>query len=417
MQTNISEELKSTAEGSEAEGILRSCVHCGFCNATCPTYRVLGDELDGPRGRIYLIKGLLEGKEASQKTQLHFDRCLTCLACETSCPSGVEYGRLAEIGRQQINKKIKRIFSERSYRYLLRQILPYPKRFALLLRIGRSIRFLLPDKFRRMIPVNTHTKHQIRKIESTVYTRKMILFSGCVQPLLSPETNSAATRLLNKLGIETIISRDEKCCGAIDHHMAVDDRGFSFIKSNIDAWWPSIEQGAEAIVISASGCGTMIKDYGYILRNDPVYKDKAHQVAKMARDIGEIIAAEDIGKLRKIINVSSKRFAFQNPCSLQHGQKMKDNTEDLLKKLGYEICNVEDANQCCGSAGTYSLLQTELSEKLRRKKINSLEAVKPGMIMTANIGCQLHLQQATDIPVKHWIEILEEDIQSDLSHE
>ena len=412
MQTNISEELKLTAEGSEADRILRSCVHCGFCNATCPTYRVLGDELDGPRGRIYLIKGLLEGKEASQKTQVHLDRCLTCLACETSCPSGVEYGRLAEIGRQQINKKTKRIFSERSYRYLLRQILPYPKRFSLLLRIGRGIRFLLPDKYRRMIPVNLHTKQQIKKIESVVHTRKMILFSGCVQPLLSPETNCASTRLLNKLGIETITSRDEKCCGAIDHHMAIDERALFFIKNNIDAWWPSIEQGAEAIVISASGCGTMIKDYGYILRNDPDYKDKAHQVAKLARDIGEIIAAEDVGKLRKIINVSSNRFAFQNPCSLQHGQKMKDKTAELLKKLGYQICDVEDADQCCGSAGTYSLLQTELSEKLRRKKINSLEVVKPDVIMTANIGCQLHLQQATDIPVKHWIEILEEDLQS-----
>ncbi|MEE9160367.1 MAG: glycolate oxidase subunit GlcF [Gammaproteobacteria bacterium] len=412
MQTNISEELKLTAEGSEADRILRSCVHCGFCNATCPTYRVLGDELDGPRGRIYLIKGLLEGKEASQKTQVHLDRCLTCLACETSCPSGVEYGRLAEIGRQQINKKTKRIFSERSYRYLLRQILPYPKRFSLLLRIGRGIRFLLPDKYRRMIPVNIHTKQQIKKIESVVHTRKMILFSGCVQPLLSPETNCASTRLLNKLGIETITSRDEKCCGAIDHHMAIDERALFFIKNNIDAWWPSIEQGAEAIVISASGCGTMIKDYGYILRNDPDYKDKAHQVAKLARDIGEIIAAEDVGKLRKIINVSSNRFAFQNPCSLQHGQKMKDKTAELLKKLGYQICDVEDADQCCGSAGTYSLLQTELSEKLRRKKINSLEVVKPDVIMTANIGCQLHLQQATDIPVKHWIEILEEDLQS-----
>lgn len=417
MQTNISKELKTTAEGIEAERILRSCVHCGFCNSACPTYRVLGDELDGPRGRIYLIKSLLEGKEASQKTQLHLDRCLTCLACETSCPSGVEYRRLVDIGRQQINKKIKRTFSESSYRYLLRQILPYPKRFSLLLGLGRSIRFLLPDTFRRMIPVNIYNKHKIRKIESVVHTRKMILFSGCVLPSLSPETNYASTRLLNKLGIETINIQNEKCCGAIDHHMAIDDRGLSFIKDNIDAWWPSIEQGAEAIVISASGCGTMIKDYGYILRNDPVYRDKARQISSMARDIGEILAAEDVGKLRKIINVSSKRFAFQNPCSLQHGQKLKDNTEGLLKNLGYELSDIEDANQCCGSAGTYSLLQTELSDKLRRKKINSLEAIKPDVIMTANIGCQLHLQQVTDIPVKHWIEILEEDLQSDFPYE
>jgi glycolate oxidase iron-sulfur subunit len=419
VQTRLSEEYKSTAVGNEAEKILRSCVHCGFCNATCPTYRILGDELDGPRGRIYLIKGLLEGKEVSEKSQLHLDRCLTCLACETSCPSGVEYGRLAEIGRQEINKKLKRTFSERSYRYLIRQILPYPKRFSLLLMIGQSIRFLLPNKFRRMIPVKTTNKDPIRKIESStsVLTRKMILFSGCVQPSLSPATNCASTRLLNKLGIETINSRDEKCCGAINHHMAVDDTGHAFIKNNIDAWWPHIEQGVEAIVISASGCGTMIKDYGYLLRNDPVYKDKAHKVATMAKDVGEIIAAEDVAKLRKIIKVSSKKIAFQNPCSLQHGQKMQNNTEDLLKNIGYDICSVEDANQCCGSAGTYSLLQTELSEKLRRKKLNSLEAVKPDVILTANIGCQLHLQQATDITVRHWIEILEEDLQPDLLHE
>lgn len=417
MQTNISEELKSTPEGIEAERILRSCVHCGFCTATCPTYRLLGDELDGPRGRIYLIKGLLEGKDASQKTQLHLDRCLTCLSCETSCPSGVEYGHLLDIGRQQINKKVKRTLREQFYRYLIRLILPYPERFSFFLLIGRAVRFLLPDKFRQMIPEMTSArKGESSMLESSMNTgknaRKMILFTGCVQPSLSPETNYASTRLLNRLGIETIISRDEKCCGAIDHHMAVDDSGLSFIKNNIDAWWPYIEQGVEAIVISASGCGTMIKDYGYILRNDPVYKDKAHQVAKMARDIGEIIAAEDVGKLRKIINVSSKRLVFQIPCSLQHGQKMKDKTGELLKNLGYQICDVEDKDQCCGSAGTYSLLQTRLSEKMRKKKIVSLEAVKPDVIMTANIGCQLHLQKATELPVRHWIEILEEDLQS-----
>ena len=416
MQVNINEALKKTPEGIEAERILRSCVHCGFCNATCPTYRLLGDELDGPRGRIYLVKGLLEGEVVSRKTQLHFDRCLTCLSCETSCPSGVEYGRLLDIGRQQINKKVSRTLTERFYRYLLSSVLPYPKRFLFFLKIGRSIKYLLPNKYRRMIPEGTKP----RKIESSEHisrstsghTRKMILFSGCVQPSLLPEINYALARLLNMIGIETMLVQSEGCCGAIDHHLAVEDRALSFIKNNIDSWWPYLEQGIEAIVISASGCGAMIKEYGYILRNDPAYQDKARRVSMLARDIGEIIADEDIGKLRKIINVSSKRFAFQNPCSLQHGQKMKDKTEELLKKLGYQICDVEDANQCCGSAGTYSLLETDLSEKIRKKKIISLEAVKPDVIMTANIGCQLHLQQATDIPVKHWIEILEEDIQS-----
>jgi glycolate oxidase iron-sulfur subunit len=412
MQTTIDEALKNTPEGLEADRILRSCVHCGFCTATCPTYRLLGDELDGPRGRIYLIKGLLEGKESTDKTQMHLDRCLTCLACETSCPSGVEYGHLLDIGRQLINKKARRTLTERSYRYLLRKILPYPKRVSFFLRLGRGISFILPGKFRQMIPENKRTGITESTKRRVKYGRKMILFSGCVQPLLSPETNCASTRVLNRLGIETIVSHGEVCCGAINHHMAVDDSGLTFIKNNIDAWWPYIEEGIEAIVISASGCGTMIKDYGYILRNDADYKDKAHQVSKMAKDIGEIIVAEKIETLRKGIKVSSRRIAFQNPCSLQHGQKIKDETEVLFKNLGYQIENIEDANQCCGSAGTYSLLQTELSEKLRRKKISTLEATKPDVIMTANIGCQLHLQQATEIPVKHWIEILEEDLQS-----
>ncbi len=412
MQTNIDEALKNTHAGLEAERILRSCVHCGFCTATCPTYRLLGDELDGPRGRIYLIKGLLEGKETSDKTQMHLDRCLTCLACETSCPSGVEYGHLLDIGRQVINKKVRRTLTERSYRYLLRKILPYPKRVSFFLRLGRGLRFILPGKFRQMIPENKRVRITESSRRRVKYGRKMILFAGCVQPLLSPETNCASTRVLNRLGIETIISHGESCCGAINHHMADDDSGLTFIKNNIDAWWPYIEKGIEAIVISASGCGTMIKDYGYILRNDADYKDKAHQVSMMAKDIGEIIVAEDIETLRKIIRVNSRRIAFQNPCSLQHGQKIKDETENLLKKLGYQIHSIEDATQCCGSAGTYSLLQTELSEKLRRKKISTLEAVNPDVIMTANIGCQLHLQQANEIPVKHWIEILEEDLQS-----
>jgi len=410
MQTNIDDALKNTPEGLEAERILRSCVHCGFCTATCPTYRLLGDELDGPRGRIYLIKGLLEGREASDKTQMHLDRCLTCLACETSCPSGVEYGHLLDIGRQQINKKVRRALVEQFYRYLLRKIMPYPGRFVFFLGLGRGIRFILPAKFRKMIPENKHGI--ITKSASHKHKRKMILFAGCVQPSLSPETNYASTRLLNRLGIETIDSHGEGCCGAINHHMADDDSGLTFIKNNIDAWWPYIEEGLEAIVISASGCGAMIKDYGYILRNDTDYKAKAHQVSMMAKDIGEIIVTEEIQTLKKIIKVNSRSYAFQNPCSLQHGQKIKDGTENLLKKLGYQIHNIEDANQCCGSAGTYSLLQTELSEKLQRKKISALEAVKPDVIMTANIGCQLHLQQATEIPVKHWIEILEEDIQS-----
>jgi len=294
MQTNIDKALKNTHAGLEAERILRSCVHCGFCTATCPTYRLLGDELDGPRGRIYLIKGLLEGKETSDKTQMHLDRCLTCLACETSCPSGVEYGHLLDIGRQLINKKVRRTLTEQSYRYLLRKILPYPRRVSFFLRLGRGLRFILPGKFRQMIPENKRIRRTESSRRRVKYGRKMILFAGCVQPLLSPETNCASTNILNRLGIETILSHGETCCGAINHHMADDDSGLSFVKNNIDAWWPYIEEGVEAIVISASGCGTMIKDLSRItgvVKNLLVYPDN---MLKNLNKLGGVVNSQRV---------------------------------------------------------------------------------------------------------------------------
>ncbi len=403
MQTFIVEALLNTPDGEEADRILRSCVHCGFCTATCPTYRLLGDELDSPRGRIYLIKGLLEGKEATEKTQLHLDRCLTCRACETYCPSGVEYGHLLDIGRHQMKEKVRRSFLDRICRFLLRMVLPYHRRFSFLLRCGQILCPLLPRNMRKMIP----PRSKPRNIRQDIYPRKMILFRGCVQPALAPETNNAAIRVLNLLGISTVEINNETCCGALDYHMAETESASNFIKRNIDLWWPQINSGVEAIVITASGCGVMIKDYGYILRNDPDYADKARQISSLTKDISEIFSVEDLNKLKNLIKHEHFRTAFHNPCTLQHGQKLRDSTESVLQQLGFSLCDVPESYLCCGSAGVYSLLQKDLSQQLQQGKIRNLKSGQPDVIITANIGCQMHLQQATELPVKHWIELVD----------
>jgi glycolate oxidase iron-sulfur subunit len=407
MQTSLSESFKNTPEGHEANKILRSCVHCGFCITHCPTYRLLGNELDSPRGRIYLIKGLLEGKEVSQKTQLHLDRCLTCLSCETHCPSGVEYGHLLDIGRQAIEKQIDRTFPDKLFRTLLRKILPYQMRFAFLLGIGRMLRPILPHFIKIQIP--TKNKN-IFPLSPHQFSRKMILVNGCVQPSLTPTTNDATRYVLGKLGISTITAYGENCCGALDHHMSATESAKKFIKNNIDQWWPSIENGVEAIISTASGCGVMVKDYGYILRNDDKYADKAAHISAMTKDVAEIISSEDIGNIIANIQHGPEKIAFHNPCTLQHGQKLNEMTESLLKKFGFELTDVPDKALCCGSAGTYSLLQINLSKQLLENKINALESEKPDIIATANIGCQLYIQQATDLPVKHWIELVAEKL-------
>ena len=404
MQTFIIDEILKTPAGAEANRILRSCVHCGFCTATCPTYRLLGDELDSPRGRIYLIKNMLEGGEVTRKTQLHLDRCLTCRTCETYCPSGVEYGRLLDTGRRQIEARIKRSVFERLIRFLLRQTLPYRRRFEFLLCAGRLLHPLLPSRLRRMMPapakatsLQTRDDHQ----------RRVILFTGCVQPALSPETNRAAQRVLDRLGISAVTVQGEACCGAIDFHMAEIDSAERFIRNNIDRWWPYINSGAEAIITTASGCGMMIREYAYLLRDNPEYATRAERVSALARDISEIFSADDTTRLKNLMRGEKIRTAFQNPCSLQHGQKKKNTTEDLLELLGFKLCPVPDSYACCGSAGVYSLLHNEIAGQLRSSKISALLSGGPEVITTANIGCRMHLQQATDIPVKHWVEVVD----------
>jgi glycolate oxidase iron-sulfur subunit len=400
MQTQITEQFLNTEQGKEADNILRSCVHCGFCTATCPTYQLLGDELDGPRGRIYLIKQVLEGRDVSKKTQQHLDRCLTCRSCETTCPSGVQYGRLIDIGRELVEQKVGRSQPEALQRWLLRKIIPYPTRFSPLLELGRLFSPLLPSGLKKKIPA----RQQVTPRPVETQARKMLILEGCAQSVATPQTNSATANLLNKLGIQLISPTSAGCCGAVSHHLSEIEEGHDFMRRNIDAWWPYIEDGAEAIIITASGCGATVKDYGTILQHDPVYADRAMRVSELAKDISEILIEEDLPGLD--IRPGKTKVAFHSPCTLQHGMKLSGVVEGILSKAGFELVQVEDSHLCCGSAGTYSVLQAGLSQQLLSNKVSALQKKEPDIIATANIGCQLHISSKADTPVRHWIELL-----------
>ena len=415
MQTNLADFIKDTPAGIEADAILRKCVHCGFCTATCPTYQLLGDELDGPRGRIYLIKQALEGQPVTEKTQLHLDRCLTCRSCETTCPSGVQYGRLLDIGRHVVDSRVRRGAADTVTRYALRKVITHPALFRPLVRAGQLMRPLLPASLSRKVPP---TARAARPLPQTAHARRMLVLEGCVQPTLSPATNAAAARVLDRLGISLVAASRAGCCGAVAFHLSAEQEARDFMRRNIDAWWPHIEEGVEAIVVTASGCGTMVKDYGHHLAHDPAYAEKAARVSELSRDISEVILAEDtklaslIPHPASLIPLSSplirRRVAFHPPCSLQHGLKIRGQIEALLLSAGVDLVPVRDAHLCCGSAGTYSILHPELSERLLANKITALTAGEPEEIVTANIGCQTHLQGATDRPVRHWIELVDD---------
>jgi glycolate oxidase iron-sulfur subunit len=404
MQTTLTDSFKQTAEGQEAEAILRTCVHCGFCLATCPTYQLLGDELDSPRGRIYLMKQLLEGKDVSEKTQLHLDRCLTCRACETTCPSGVQYGRLVDIGRGLVESRVKRSFTASIKRKALAAVLPNPAIFKPALRLGQLARPLLPELLKRKIP----QAQPAQTWPASNHTRRMLVLDGCVQPTLAPNINAATARVLDRLGISLVKAEQAGCCGAVAYHLNQQADGLDYMRRNIDAWWPFVEAGIESIVMTASGCGTTVKEYGHMLAGDPAYAKKAEHISKLTKDISEVITAE-ADRFAELFEPKEKRgekVAFHPPCSLQHAQKLNGIVETLLQKMGYELTPVPDAHLCCGSAGTYSLLQPELSQRLLKNKIANLSLGKPGLIATANIGCQSHIQTATALPVKHWIELV-----------
>jgi glycolate oxidase iron-sulfur subunit len=404
MQTRLADWIRGTPEGVEADSILRKCVHCGFCLATCPTYTLLGDELDSPRGRIYLMKQMLEGAPVTQRTQLHLDRCLTCRACETTCPSGVEYGRLVDIGRDLVEKKVARTPGERLRRWFLAHTLPSRGLFGFALALGRTFRNLLPAAVAKKIPA----ARAAGAWPAARHERRMLVLAGCVQPSMAPSINAAAARVLDRLGISLIEAPGSTCCGGVTFHLNYQDDSLAYVKANIDAWWPHVEQGAEAIVITASGCGTMVAEYGHLLAGAPAYAAKAKRISELARDISQVVAAEGAALAEASKGKPQEKIAFHSPCSLQHGLKIRGVVEPILAGAGFQLAHVHDAHLCCGSAGTYSILQPELAQQLLKDKVRNLMGGKPMRIATANIGCLAHIQSGTATPVRHWIELLDE---------
>ena len=403
MQTALTEAFLQSAAGKAADQVLRNCVHCGFCNATCPTYQLTGDELDGPRGRIYLIKQVLEGQPPSERTRLHLDRCLTCRACETTCPSGVEYHLLLETGRQTLEDLLPRPPLQAGVRWLLRKVLTRPRLFAPLLKLGQWTGRLLPASLQQKIP---RRQACARFTSSNSHARTMLLLDGCVQPALAPQINTATRRVLDRLGINTVIAAGGGCCGAVSHHLDAPGEARDFMRRNIDAWWPAVEAGAEAIVVTASGCAPMVKDYGRLLADDTGYAGKAARIGELARDISEVISSEQ--PLERLSLARGKqKIAFHSPCTLQHAQQLNGVVEQLLEQAGYELLPVTDSHLCCGSAGTYTILQPQLATQLRDNKLTTLQENRPAMIATANIGCLTHMANHTHVPVKHWIELID----------
>ncbi|GAB4203330.1 MAG: glycolate oxidase subunit GlcF [Tibeticola sp.] len=414
MQTQLAPEYAATDAGREAEAILRKCVHCGFCTATCPTYQLLGDELDGPRGRIYLIKQVLEGAAPTRKTQLHLDRCLTCRNCESTCPSGVQYGHLVDIGRQIVEEKVPRPAGERLLRWTLKEGLTSAL-FGPAMKLGQAVRGLLPAALKAKVPA----PQDAGAWPTQTHARKVLLLAGCVQPAMQPNINTATARVLDACGIQTVIAPEAGCCGAVKFHLNDQAGGLAQMRANIDAWWPHIAAGAvEAIVMNASGCGVTVKEYGHHLQHDPAYAERAARVSALTRDLSELLPdiAAALAARRPdavaAIRAAAPRLAYHPPCTLQHGQQLRGNVETHLGALGFRVELPAESHLCCGSAGTYSVLQAALSQQLRERKLNHLSALGADAIVSANIGCITHLQAGTDTPVRHWVETLDDGLQA-----
>ncbi len=412
MQTDLSAEFKGTPDGDTAEAILRKSVHCGFCNATCPTYQLLGDELDGPRGRIYLMKQVLEGAPVTASTQLHLDRCLTCRNCETTCPSGVEYGQLVDIGRRIVEAKVERPLRARAQRWLLKEGLTSAL-FAPAIKLGQLVRPLLPEALEHKVPrpADSSARARAQRWPTRTHARKVLLLMGCVQPTLAPNINSATARVLDAAGIQTLVADEAGCCGAVRLHLSDHDGALAEMRRNIDAWWPLVVNNAvEAIVMNASGCGVTVKEYGQSLAADPAYAEKASRISALTRDLSELLpdlvhALKPRMRLRNL----DTRLAFHSPCTLQHGQQLRGGIESALSALGFEVRTAAvEHHLCCGSAGTYSVLQSELAYQLRDRKLAHLAPLEAQTIVSANIGCIQHLQTGTALPVKHWVEVLDQ---------
>jgi glycolate oxidase iron-sulfur subunit len=415
MQTNLAPQYVGTPEGEAAEAILRKCVHCGFCTATCPTYQLLGDELDGPRGRIYLIKQVFEGATPTRKTQQHLDRCLTCRNCESTCPSGVQYGHLVDVGRQVVDAQVPRPMGERLLRWALKEGLPSPL-FGPAMKLGQAVREVLPAALKAKVPAPQIASRNGVVWPTQTHARKVLMLAGCVQPAMLPNINTATARVLNAAGIQTLVAPKAGCCGAVKFHLNDQDGGKAHMRANIDAWWPFVEPSGsyevEAIVMNASGCGVMVKDYGHVLKDDAVYAAKAQRISELTKDLSELLP-ELVPvlkpKLKAQVLANAGMQAFHPPCTLQHGQQLKGGVEKHLADLGFaiQVANTE-AHLCCGSAGTYSVLNPGISTTLRDRKLGHLDALKPKAILSANVGCITHLQSGTDVPVRHWVEVLDE---------
>jgi glycolate oxidase iron-sulfur subunit len=411
MQTKLSPEFKGTPDGEAAEAILRKCVHCGFCTATCPTYQLLGDELDGPRGRIYLMKQVLEGAPVTRSTQLHLDRCLTCRNCETTCPSGVEYGHLVDIGRRIVDERVQRPKGERAVRWLLKEGLTSPL-FGPAMKLGQLVRPLVPASLKNKVPAPAGPRAALWPTRE--HKRKVLLLLGCVQPAMAPNINSATARVLDAAGIQTLVADGAGCCGAIRTHLNDQQGGLADMRRNIDAWWPLVEgltsQGkVEAIVMNASGCGATVKEYGHALAHDADYADKARRIGNLTRDLSELLPDMVEPLKKKLKSLKTKRLAFHPPCTLQHGQQLRGGVEQHLGALGFDVSlAVSESHLCCGSAGTYSVLQPELATQLRDRKLANLAPLQAEAIVSANIGCIQHLQSGTTTPVRHWVEVLDD---------
>jgi len=413
MQTTLAASIKDTPQGQEADAILRSCVHCGFCLATCPTYQLLGDELDSPRGRIYLMKQMLEGAPVTGETQLHLDRCLTCRSCETTCPSGVRYGKLLDIGRSLVEQRVERQAIPALKRYVLRKVLPHRRRFAAAYALARLVRGILPREIRTKVP---RKERQPQEWPPVRHTRRLILLEGCVQPTLTPAVNVAAAHVLDRIGISVLRVAAAGCCGAVAHHLSAHDDTHQQLKHNIDAMWPHVESGVEAIIMTASACTAMLTDYGHLLREDPAYAARAARVSELAREMSDVLLDNAV-KLKEALHAQAlqsggsaqpgPKVAFQSPCTLQHALKIRGSVESLLGEAGFVLTHVPDSHLCCGSAGTYSILQPALSARLLSDKVTALEQGGPAIIASANIGCQTHLRTGTALPVLHWIQLLE----------
>ena len=411
MHTDLAPEYQNSADGQAAAAILRKCVHCGFCTATCPTYQLLGDELDGPRGRIYLMKAVLEGATPTRKTQAHLDRCLTCRSCESTCPSGVHYGELLDIGRKLVEAKVPRPLGEQALRWALKEGIPSPL-FAPAMKLGQLVRPLLPAALKAKVPA----KQDAGTWPSTVHARKVLLLSGCVQPAMAPNINSATARVLDAVGVQCLIAPKAGCCGAVKFHLNDQQGGKAQMRANIEAWWPYVQDGVEAIIMNASGCGVTVKEYGHLLKDEPLYAAKAARISALTKDLSEWLPelSERLsGKLDARSVAQAGAMAFHPPCSLQHGQQLRGGVEKHLQALGFDIkVTGAEAHLCCGSAGTYSVINPDLAYQLRDRKLGHLQATfagsAPDLIVSANMGCIMHLQSGTSTPVRHWVEVLDE---------